>query len=606
MQEQLQLNTIPDINTSELSSIGDFNREVSKFQDKWNIELEFNENARWRPGSYERLKMKMVESLFINWSKPKGANTIKKITRFNQYNCKNFRRALIKIDDQLRVFRQEKLSLNGEEAKKNGDIILKEYFNHLLRPAKGITVEISTIPWYTRQRRHNYGISPNGWESEYDMPSHPIFNSTGELETANSNMSNIEYCDKLEAYKNVTNPNRWFVNIKYVINDININYIRNRTSQEVITSTPYGNLVACFSVPLLDAIIGYRQMKVAKNHMDGNTYGNQGSISNHTHTFPKYSSILHPFVKNPSGTNAIYYTYDMGNTCFGDYKVDIQNAIYSGQMNTLKHLLDFWSCTYYLGNTNPLNQGNYHHIGLPKEWTEKKLGFPIGAYIGTSIDRCIELVYGRNRIELNTDKKVIDTHKENHCNNCQLANDDNCELYKVWHRKPITLSPEIITSLEEHELYSTLPGFKSMYSTVFELKSASTRKSQFIRELMRIYTKGRDSIEIQITGSSIDYQCCEIYNRIENPFDSENTIHDFNRAMYIFYKIAERVFVNSILCNIDIDTYHRLNEDNLYNSYYEAEENCSIDAIKQMINTLCISTNRELPNYDFDNWINNL
>lgn len=58
MQEKLNLVQVPNINPASLSSVGAFNRKVARFQERWNIELEFNENARWRPGSYERLKEK--------------------------------------------------------------------------------------------------------------------------------------------------------------------------------------------------------------------------------------------------------------------------------------------------------------------------------------------------------------------------------------------------------------------------------------------------------------------------------------------------------------------------------------------------------------------
>ena len=96
--QQLELKTttpileMPNVQANMLSEIGDFQEKVSQFQDKWNINLEFNENARWRPGSYERLKQQVVDALFPQWQKPKGANNISKLTNFNRWNASELRK----------------------------------------------------------------------------------------------------------------------------------------------------------------------------------------------------------------------------------------------------------------------------------------------------------------------------------------------------------------------------------------------------------------------------------------------------------------------------------------------------------------------------------
>ena len=77
MQERINFKSMPNIDTKRLSNIEPFLRQVERFTERYGIKLEFNENARWRPGSYERLKGQIVRSLFPHWEKPKGANTIK-------------------------------------------------------------------------------------------------------------------------------------------------------------------------------------------------------------------------------------------------------------------------------------------------------------------------------------------------------------------------------------------------------------------------------------------------------------------------------------------------------------------------------------------------
>ena len=78
---------MPNVKANMLSEVGDFEEKVNRFKNRWNIDLEFNENARWRPGSYERLKQQVVDALFPQWLKPKGANNISKLTNFDRWNA---------------------------------------------------------------------------------------------------------------------------------------------------------------------------------------------------------------------------------------------------------------------------------------------------------------------------------------------------------------------------------------------------------------------------------------------------------------------------------------------------------------------------------------
>ena len=104
MEETLNLVNVPKLDVSRLSSLGDFHRKVDRIKRAWDINLEFNENARWRPGSYERLKKQVIHALFPHWEKPKGANTIKKLTKNHSYDVQQLRKDLLLIDDELRRF----------------------------------------------------------------------------------------------------------------------------------------------------------------------------------------------------------------------------------------------------------------------------------------------------------------------------------------------------------------------------------------------------------------------------------------------------------------------------------------------------------------------
>ena len=134
--EQLELKTtpiieMPNVEANMLSEIGDFQEKVDKFQERWNINLEFNENARWRPGSYERLKQQVVDALFPQWQQPKGANNISKLTNFNRWNANELRIGVMEIDRFLKTFRMNKTSLDSNKLEE-----LRERRYHEKRSAK--------------------------------------------------------------------------------------------------------------------------------------------------------------------------------------------------------------------------------------------------------------------------------------------------------------------------------------------------------------------------------------------------------------------------------------------------------------------------------------
>ena len=62
MQESLRLIQIPQVDTSRLSTVGEFRRSVERIERRYDMNLEFNDNARWRPGSYERLKGQVIKA----------------------------------------------------------------------------------------------------------------------------------------------------------------------------------------------------------------------------------------------------------------------------------------------------------------------------------------------------------------------------------------------------------------------------------------------------------------------------------------------------------------------------------------------------------------
>ncbi len=589
MQEKLNLIQLPTIDTTKLSKVGDFYKYVDAIRRTYNIELEFNENARWRPGSYERLKGQVTNALFPQWERPKGANTIKKLTKYNQFQCKDLRNELIRIDDKLREFRQSNQTLNTDEAKKEGKVILDEYLNELTQKTENVIIDITSIPYFSRARRSAYSCT--NFQTSWDYPSHPMINEKGYITDFESYRN--DKLEKLSKEYNMTkNPKRWFINIIIPLNNIDINYYK---KDKVITMIPYGGLVVCFTIPLYDAVLNYRQLKVgtekktiksmsfAEKLLDTRYY------SNHTFQFPHITSIRHPFVQ---AHNHRRYGYQWGNTCFGDFRADVAFYLSSGMMGPLKAILNKWASTYYLGATSPLNQPEYHHLGMPLDWTTD-----ITSYIGTSVAQCREAINNGFSKE-----KLLGQF----CENCQLKEATEkrkrCDFHTLLTRNPQKMPQPLLDALNELSIENyPLPGlengfdenfaidilkvyFKNMWSILTSHSLIDVHRDEILK-LFLAFEKGTGNIPWDIYTESINYILTESMAP-EEEMDCKMILG----AMYCIFRICERIFWSESVCIHNSELWDTIGSKK-YGSIHLAEEKLPIADFRHMINSYRIANN---------------
>ena len=593
MQESLRLIQIPQVDTSRLSSVGEFRRSVEKIERRYDMNLEFNDNARWRPGSYERLKGQVVKALFPQWGKDKGANTIRKLTKNHHYQMTRLANDLLMIDDKLRNFRQTSQSLNIEKAAGEGQELLNEYMLYLTEPTDGVKVEITSLPYFSRHRRSiDRGRNrDNIYESSWDAPLHPKYDRAGELDKYNINRHQIDGLYKV--YNLNRNPQRWFINIIIPLNDVNIDYYMDDESKGPLCTNLYGDLVVCFTIPLYDAILNFRMIKNWDTKIDNQSslarklYTNY--ISNHTYKFPYVSSIQHPFVHSGGGR----YAYDLGNTCFGDFKDDVVMAISTGMMGQLKAVLTKWSTTFCLGRTTPLNNTDSHHIGMPKAWANTR----IPDYIGTSIALCRRVVSdGMKREDLIS----------NFCNNCALSekNDsrDVCEYFLRITKPPVPVPSTFLLELDKLIELKGLPGMHQ--ENVFSAKISIQEK---VVEMWNLYTNltevqsnqiaGLWHVEQMGNGNTDSYafeDLCTAFMRNVVEYDNmhEQDVRLAKNA-YLIYRYCERMYWLSSIGSYNESLYIELEED-YYSSVAKAEERYPIADYRSMVNTYRLSNNLPL------------
>ena len=595
MQESLKLIQIPNVDTSRLSTVGEFRRTVQRIERRHNLNLEFNNNARWRPGSYERLKEQVTHSLFPHWSKPKGANTIRRLTKHHSYQCSQLANDLILIDDELKYFRTTKQSLDGEKATLEGQMLLTEYMNEITRPVPNTSVEITSLPYFARKRRSNDRTRDNSiFESSWDSPLNPEYDRAGELHKYRIGRSQLEELYKV--YNLNTNPQRWFINIIIPLEDVNIDYYMKTEDAGIVCTNPYGDLVVCFTIPLYDVILGYRQIKLSNPKVDSqhSVYRRLDLryLTNHTFKFPYMPSIKHPFIQ--SGGR---YSYDLGNTCFGDFKEDVVMALFCGMIGPLKAILTKWASTYYLGNTSPLNQTEFHHIGMPKEWE----GTAIPNYMGTNISICRDTV--RNGV---SQEQML----ARFCSKCALSekNDNRsiCDYYLRLSKEPIEVPPEYLVALDNIIEQQGLPGLVNT-SNLQKVKAIIQTKAIAMWNLVTggIDSNSHDFASLWNTAdmgggncdwSTFEDMCANFSQNVLEYTDHHNST-GLARDTYLIYRYCERVYWLDSL-----GTYNGEMRDNIEDEYYgtinKAEELRPVLDYRSMVNTHRLSTNQTLyPEY---------
>ena len=594
MQEKLNLVQVPNINPAQLSSVGAFNRLVNRFQNKWNIELEFNENARWRPGSYERLKGKITHSLFPNWSKPKGANTIRKITRFDNYGIGRFRDELIKIDDELRRFRTSKQTLNEEAAKAEGAEDLREYFKSLLVPVKDVKVSIDPLPWYTKNSKQYRNDRDSIWEANWDMPTYPIFDRFGNIGEY-TGIPQLEISRREDVYRLNTNPERWFINISVLLEDIHVDFLKRTDTEEIKhLELPFGHMVVCFTMPVLNAVLNYQDIK-----RRGSSRGVKDVFySNKTHIFPYESILKHPFVyKNNNGR----YPYDMGNTCFGDFKPEVLSYLSMGEMGALKGILRKWASTFYLGGTSPLNNPEWMHIGMPKSWQD--IDFPVSNYIPTRKENCGDLYRSFNfKTEKDADEYRAH-HIEAYCDDCQLSND--CSIYARFSRKGTKLPKEVIDML-----YSMLddvdmvPGIKD----TDDIGCLAANADAVVLKTIKLWNDLQFDSDYNVnrlydewhlldcgTGNIRNITVSTTLDRFRKEMmapEEDMNYQELANAAYDIYRIMERTYWFYHIHEGYMDFHNQATEEHYYKDIDTAESMLPVQDLIQMVNSYRITINK--------------
>ena len=145
----------------------------------------------------------------------------------------------------------------------------------------------------------------------------------------------------------------------------------------------------------------------------------------------KYESeynFLHPYINRRYSNGDIPWT----GVCLGDLESGMrQNAI---RLNLTALILQFqqWVTTYTVGHTNPLNQPNYMHFGMPEAYgTEYK------NITGQSTEQCASKMMSEVQYKIReTDNNQIEGACMALCDTMKCSLRGLCGNYKQWSKEP--------------------------------------------------------------------------------------------------------------------------------------------------------------------------
>ena len=421
MQEELKFLHKPEVDYEKLSNVAEYFDKLMRFNDKYGMDLEYTPKSRWKPGTYDKIKKKLIEVERPHWLKKRGANNLNKLFERNQWNLREFKDTLHKLDDMMAIYRNNgQLLVNGDTIDQ-GKQLLDDVYESLRINVPDVDIQVTPFAFWNR---HWY--SDNG-----NKPYNPLlidenklgFNIDGE------NLPKEAFTETDTPIWSSTNPVDWWVNITFKLDDVNLRlYLdgnKGENPENLIHTQPYGEIMLGLSIPLYDYCLG-RRAAYANARMSRW----QRKITMFAYQQPLIEGLRHPYIyrddtANSNMQDSIYRQsrqYGLGNICLGDWNDDILKQIFYGNLGIAKALLRTWSEVYYIHGTGPLNTLHLSFAGNNMDWSEL-----VQSSIGISEASCRTLINrGYDEVSL----------VENHCNNCTLARDNQCRMYRRMTYKP--------------------------------------------------------------------------------------------------------------------------------------------------------------------------
>ena len=377
-EESSDLPMLPKIlDEKYFSPSNDLLLTLEDFNSRYNCNLSVQNSGKWAVGTYNVVKDMLTTQMFPHWFTKNGANSIHKFTKYNTWTYDRCMKDLQEINHKLYQIRQGNIKLFSQETIEEGTAWIEKFNKKLQKSLKRVEAHacFTNTPYFDRNNISKYKYMPVIYDADCVEEDY-----LGNLYAQDPN--HMEECaDKdllYQPHDDMSKPKAWYFNILIPLKDISINIYRpkkNGEGYDLVDTLPWGDLVVGFTFNVLELfkmnLVAHDVKKLAK-------FTHTAKISQYTYSFPDWFSWQHPFVSWRQNDLPLRFgdfsRYDMGNTCFGDFKYEILQQIVLGNIHFAKTILDKWASTFILHQTSPLNGYTTFNFGLTQKQKDSGMG----------------------------------------------------------------------------------------------------------------------------------------------------------------------------------------------------------------------------------------
>jgi len=525
MQEELQFLHKPELEYEKLSNVADYFDRLMLFNDKYGMDLQYTPKARWKPGTYDKIKKKYVEIEHPQWTRKRGANNLRKLFEHNDWSARNFRDSLHKLDDMMSIYRNNGQLLVDGDTLEQGKRLLDDVYESLRINIPDVNVQVTPFAFWNR---HYY--DENG-----SIPYNPILIDENKLGFSldGETLPKELFTETDTPAWLSTNPMDWWINITFKLNDVNLRlYLDGRQGENpenLIHTQPYGEIMLGLSIPLYDYCLGRRAA-----YANAKMSRWQRKITMMAYQQPLIEGLRHPYIyrddtehnNKQDSIRRQSRAYGLGNICLGDWNDDILKQIFYGNLGIAKALLRTWSEVYYIHGTGPLNTLHLSFAGNNMDWSEL-----VQSSIGISATSCQTLI-----------KRGYDEASllENHCNNCTLARDNQCDMYRNMTYVPREITGEFgewaVNQAAEYKTMKIAVGLRTMFTRLYNTKGLSvecTLQHAIFNDRGRSYPECRGHLRTSYLDSTFQ----------DMFINMKSDGYEFNKVQLdTILKVMERIF----------------------------------------------------------------
>ena len=526
-----------------------FLSNLSIFNASYSTELEVQGCAKWKPGTYKKIKDGAMKMMFPHWSTKSGANKIHKFRRYQSWSYDKYVQDLSKLDSEMYELRAGGTDLFSPEVEEEGTKWVADFNKTINRALKNteIRMEWSQVPYY-----HTAAPSERGYENSGSLSkgSYPVIDRDLQISSyTNTSFYFRRHKRKVQDNKvDKTKMQNWYINILFPVKDVDIDM----TIGDISHKTPFGDMVVGFSMNL-DVLYRLNKLRGSQNFSSSisRIASGRSPLRMHTYTFPYMPRMYHPYVSSRSQRYhrvplteedpGMFNTYDMGNTCFGDFRTDIILSLVAGQMGNTAMLINKWARNYPVRTVTPLNRAEHFVFGL-----NKNIKRALADRISIDTSKCKSYLDG-----VSSEEQAV--FKEKFCDSCTLTT--TCDTY-IYRFEPRTVI-EIPDNFESRAIIhlvetsgpnniamtpSELVAMQDTYMDYMRLHSRTEQVSSPINEYTTLF-------RIRGLGTG-GYRGDDIFSFS----DASNDMEGFFECM----AMAERIVVWNTLQSISPETTKKL------------------------------------------------